>query len=559
MIRFCFVACLLAVAAAPAAAVDLSISTEPYGFSGLLTDPLIPSQGDMVRITVRAGVVGEAPEKVAAAVTVLAPDGSAQSHTIMLTPEKDPPPDIEGPVLSGSMEWKASANGLYRLRAQLDPTGTLAESDENNNRAESELPVVIPGRRPHFVWYSLPEYLRWATASGNSSAGEAKRWRERGRLPLQWHNGIRKDGLAETEENVLSGYANRMKQRPASLTYGFAVDELGYYPSPRTEKNFRTFLRATQRTKKDNPEKMFLIWHCGSLYPEQASAYRGGCDLVVLESYVFNWGPAGLGLEQAFDWMDMKMLPARQCDLLGPTGKGTQVITSVDLTHDTFHRGMMEAVFRHLRRKWPEMRGIGFFSSCTRGVPKEDREAHARGVANNKWVETIFVLSQIFSKQQSLGQKKQPSIPRIQRDLQALHIRAVVNYRNFLPRFLAHFSDSLEWDIKLHSRPRRVCKAVIIEQNRPSTVEVLKDTDQIIAFRQTRDGGIPKHIAWVVVWLNTVDTAASQLHQSRSQVLDAVVNSFRLFVVACLPPLASDNCAAFRKLDFSLRCPITEV
>ena len=37
-----------------------------------------------------------------------------------------------------------------------------------------------------------------------------------------------------------------------------------------------------------------LVWHCGGFYPEQAALYRGACDLVVLESYVFHWGPKGL-------------------------------------------------------------------------------------------------------------------------------------------------------------------------------------------------------------------------------------------------------------------------
>ena len=46
--------------------------------------------------------------------------------------------------------------------------------------------------------------------------------------------------------------------------------------------------------------------------------------------------------------LGMKMLPARQCDLLMPTGRGTQAVTTVDLTYPTFRRGMMLEVFRHL-------------------------------------------------------------------------------------------------------------------------------------------------------------------------------------------------------------------
>ena len=82
------------------------------------------------------------------------------------------------------------------------------------------------------------------------------------------------------------------------------------------------------------------------------------------------FAPKLLDNENYYTILDTKMFPAWQTDLLGPTGKGTQVITSVDLTNRSiggsqkaFNRGKMVSIVRHLRRKWPEMRGLGFFHS----------------------------------------------------------------------------------------------------------------------------------------------------------------------------------------------------
>lgn len=198
-------------------------------------------------------------------------------------------------------------------------------------------------------------------------------------MPLAWKWGTNLPGEWD-EEKV---YEMNCEFGEAS---GVAVDECGYYPKSEAHERFATYLRGIMRAKEENPDAFFLMWHAGSLYPEQASLYRGACDLVVLESYVFHWGPEGLGTENIYDFLDMKMLPARQTDLLVPTGSGTQVITSVDLTYPTFHRGMMENIVRHLRRTWPEMRGIGFYGSCTRDATEQQVCA---GIANNKFVDQL--------------------------------------------------------------------------------------------------------------------------------------------------------------------------
>ncbi len=368
---------LLALALAPAHAVDLAISADSYATGGLFTNPLIPAEGDTVTITVRATVQGEVPTGISADVAVTAPDRASRHFPIELTPE-------EGQA-TGTLQWKAWQNGLYRVTATLDPDNAIAESNEQNNSAAIDLPVVIAGRQPHFPYWHVVADLRWATiwAGGITiDKQNAARWQERGVLPLEWKWGTNLPG--EWGEDEIYEMMLDFGEAP-----GGAVDECGYYPTPESIDQFQTYVRGMARAKKELPDKFFMMWHCGSLYPEQAALYRGACDLVALESYVFNWSPGGL--ENWRQFLDMKMLPARQCDLLGPTGKGTQVITTVDLDYLTFNRGMMESIFRHLRRTWPEMRGLGFYGGLDEAPQDQQAQRRAEEQAIDRLCYEYFI------------------------------------------------------------------------------------------------------------------------------------------------------------------------
>ncbi len=361
-----------ALTAAGGHAADLAITADPYSTAGLFTNPLIPVEGDVVTITVRASVAGDVNVAINAEVTLTAPDGRSRHYAVALMPE-------EGQA-TGSLEWKAWRNGRYVVTARLDPKDELAEANEDNNSAEIELPVVIPGRKPHFPWFSQRDYLRWATIwAGGYTKEMTVHWQERGVLPLRWKYGVNLPGEWDEERiyKMNCGFDE---------SSGVAVDECGYYPTPEAHERFATYMRGLARAKHDNPQAFFLMWHCGSLYPEQAALYRGACDLVVLESYVFYYAPQFLGTENIYDFLDMKMRPARQVDLLVPTGKGTQVITSVDLNAETFNRGKLENIIRHLRRRWPEMRGFGVFGGAGRGASKEQM---AQGIADDKFVDQL--------------------------------------------------------------------------------------------------------------------------------------------------------------------------
>ncbi|MFC1676938.1 CARDB domain-containing protein [Planctomycetota bacterium] len=337
---------------------DLSLDTELYSTGGLFTNPLFPAENSSVKITVRAVIEGKVNSDIKANVGIAAPGGEVINELIVL--ELD-----EGKnTATGSIDWKTLGNGQYFITATVDPNNDIAESDEKNNAGTIELPVVVDGRQPHFPWYGSVPHLRWATIWTNSNKKGVERWGERGVKALRWTYGTNLGGewdanvVSEKLGAILDGYP------------GFGADECGGYATEATWDKFKKYTDGLKLIKKRMPDKFLYIWHCGSTYPEQMAMYRGACDLVVLESYVFYWGPKSLGHENYYTGLDTKMLPAWQADLLGPTGKGTQVITSVDLTsthhkgsEKAFNRGKFEEVVRHLRRKWPEMRGIGFYHS----------------------------------------------------------------------------------------------------------------------------------------------------------------------------------------------------
>ena len=372
---------------------DLSLDTEYYSVGGLFTNPLFPAEHNSVTITVRTKIEGEIVGDIKANIGIKAPSGKVINEAVVLKVDEG------GKTATGSIDWKTLANGQYFVTATVDPNNEIAESDENNNSGTIELPVLLKGREPHFPRYSAVKHLRWATIWTSSGRKYNERWGERGVKALRWTYGTNLAGEwdANTVDEKLGGILEGWP--------GFGADECGGYATPATWEKFKKYTDGLKKIKERMPEKFLYIWHCGSTYPEQMAMYRGAADLVVLESYINYWGPRQLGHENMFTGLDIKMLPAWQADLLGPTGKGTQVITSVDLTsthhkgsEKAFNRGKMEEVIRHLRRKWPEMRGIGFYSG-------------PNNVANDRFVDSLchdyFVMPVVTVRPGNLWVNKQ--------------------------------------------------------------------------------------------------------------------------------------------------------
>ncbi len=259
-----------------ASAVDLSVSAEQYATGGLFATPLIPGEDQEVTITVRATVEGPAPPSIPCRLTITAAGGEAW--------QQDLPLALHEGQASGEHKWTPADNGEYRVLAALDPGNEIDESDEANNDASIVLPVVLPGRKPHFPWFAARDYLRWPTIwAGSFDHAQIEQWVERGVMPLSWRWGNNYPSEFG-EDDFYEHYVD------FGGTPGIAVDECGYYPDTlslhETERDsgigqFVPCLRGMQRANKDNPDAFFLLWQAGTLYPEQAAMYRDACDLLV--------------------------------------------------------------------------------------------------------------------------------------------------------------------------------------------------------------------------------------------------------------------------------------
>ena len=168
--------------AAAFSAPNLAISTKPYATGGFFTNPLLPLEGQDVKITVRAECTGRPPKKIPANLRVIGRDGkTAATESLVLK--------RDGNMAEASWTWPSERNGLFTARVELDPADKIAEDNEDDNTAELVLPVVVRGRAMHFAWYKCVPGSRWATCVTSTREGEFEALAERGVLPLKWAYG----------------------------------------------------------------------------------------------------------------------------------------------------------------------------------------------------------------------------------------------------------------------------------------------------------------------------------------------------------------------------------
>lgn len=380
---------LLSVAVAPAGAVDLSLTAEPYLTGGVCVQPVIPQEGDSVTISLRPRVSGQLPETATGRVTITAPDGRSRTFTLELTPS-----DSGGMV--GSLEWKAWANGLYHLAANIDPDDRVAEDDESNNTAHLRLPVVVEGRRPHFVWYREEGEARWTTCvTAANDEEQRQRLAAHGVTPLHWEYGgfswnYYNEELAQTDreavlEEIEETFYSKFTRELPAYSHGPGIDECGGYPGTFTEQRSVASMEAMVRAREIRPDRFYAVWHTGGLRETLGQLYRKAADLVLLEIYVFRAMPLALDADDIYAMIDDRVGEfVRSTDMLT---SDCQTLVALDTSErpDLIDPGEQEAVVRHIRREFPEMRGIAWYNGGYGGyglerTPRTDR-LHERSLA----------------------------------------------------------------------------------------------------------------------------------------------------------------------------------
>ncbi|HOZ48410.1 MAG TPA: hypothetical protein PLO37_06945 [Candidatus Hydrogenedentes bacterium] len=361
-------ACLVLCAIAAVAAPNLAISADPYLTGGLFTNPLIPHEDEDVIITVRAICEGEVAASPTAAIRVANADDVTVAEARLDLERK------EG-IAEACWTWRSADNGLFMVSVDLDPDRTIAESDESDNTAELTLPVIVKGkgRDLHFPWYREVGVTRWATCVTSTGKGDHERLAERGVLPLNWEYGGMSwsyydkekaktnpdEVLAEIEETFYDKFTS------TAVPYGFGIDECGGYSGTWSLDASIASMKALVRARKET-RHFYAVWNGGGLRPELAALYREGTDLLLLETYLWRALPDELGIEDVYETLVSRVEPlVRSSDMFQPAyGNHCYTLLALDTSErpDRVDLGEQEQVVRFIRRRFPEMRGIAWYT-----------------------------------------------------------------------------------------------------------------------------------------------------------------------------------------------------
>jgi len=371
------------------AAPNVSITAEPYLAGGLFTNPLLPQEGQEVTVTVRASCDGEMPTKLPAALSIADSGGAVVAEAALELAVADDTAEAE-------WAWSTEANGLYTVRVELDPGNAIAETDEADNVATLTLPVTVVGRAMHFAWYREVPVTRWATCVTSTGDGAHERLAERGVLPLDWEYGgsswsyYDKEKAKTHPDEVLAELEALFYERFSRDAYGFGIDECGGYTDSWAYHATIASMKGLIRAREEKPGRFYAVWHGGGLRPGLAPYYRRAADLLLLETYIWRALPDALGTEDVYQAIVDRIEPFVRADDMFQPAYGNHCYTLIGL--DTSERpdridlGEQEQVVRFIRRRFPEMRGIAWYTGGYGGYglePTEETDRHHEAVLRN--------------------------------------------------------------------------------------------------------------------------------------------------------------------------------
>jgi hypothetical protein len=246
------------------------------------------------------------------------------------------------------MPMKMPGPGRYKMVASV----------EGNRDAKTSATVYVLSRELQFIWYGVPEQAQWVTMLTTvSQPHEIDHWRRRGVVALGWSGGI--CYRERYDENRFADYwTERLKNHPV----GTAVDEFGnQHGKPSDLQMANGLLRAHRAV----PDKMIVIWQAGLTPPEAADAYRIAADWIIPECYMNYFA-------NRFAHFDARIRLLRELGLIH------KCVMGLSCTSDkigTTAEGLEKQV-RYVRRKAPEMPGLGFYKAYGSGAalaPVTDR------------------------------------------------------------------------------------------------------------------------------------------------------------------------------------------
>ena len=364
--------CMILLLVSPAVCgepLNISLDKKSYMEGGLFSKPLLPLAGEEVTVTVRASYTGELSEDVEAALVLVDSRGKTVAQEKLSLVAKDG-------IAQGAWTWKSEKNGLYKVRATVDPENRLKESTEADNTREMILPVLVQGRKLFFPWYREMPGLRWANCFTTAGKKIQKdRLRERGVLPLNWEYGgmswtnYDPQKAEEDPDAVLAKIESIFYKKfstPNEEVYGFGMDEIGGWPGTFKARKSAVSMQALAKARGKVPGRFYVAWNGGGVNGDIVKHCRSCVDLLLLETYIWRALPEDLGTEDIYQSIQDRLDPfIRGADMLIPAyGNPCYTLIALDTSErpDITNLGEMEQVVRYIRRICPEMRGLGWYN-----------------------------------------------------------------------------------------------------------------------------------------------------------------------------------------------------
>ena len=266
--------------------------------------------------------------------------------------------------------WKPDKTGFYTFNVVIDPAKKVAGLDRSECKAKLEFPVVA--KELTFI-QSPPDRVvgkarkqRYTSAVVVCFQEQIPYWKNRGskavKFGLGFHMEFFKNKIKKSRETVVDDAAAYWGKAADEGFDGIYIDEFGEYPSEEGLENVRLAAKALVKLHKQRPNLKIYPANSGALLEALSIGYKYSDSMALLECYE-NFTTKYFGTQSFYKYLDQRIETARNTDLIYEPGRKHGAIMYLGV--EGFFGGnipaQIEDAVRYIKRKAPEMPGIGFF------------------------------------------------------------------------------------------------------------------------------------------------------------------------------------------------------
>lgn len=236
---------------------------------------------------------------------------------------------------------------------------TVTLSDNKDLKLQVTTKMTVISRPLFFPWFGGDkpgnEKLKYANVVLSFSANKSDYWRGRGAIVTAWKGVIMDMKTPEEYANYLKNDLERLK------VDGIMIDEMGNYDEQAIVAMPQ--VKGLQKFNQENPEFFSMLWIAGSMRANYCNIAKNlyrkkGVDFILIECYA-NFILPEFSAINKYEYFDQRIDMARSQDVLNNALMTLGVSDNADKFNLTTYE--IEDQVRYVKRKAPEMPGIGFF------------------------------------------------------------------------------------------------------------------------------------------------------------------------------------------------------